>query len=168
MIPWSCDALLTRPERYASLKFRRMARRFDWTRMGYADGAELCAFLAIVPIRWSRYLFEWRASGVASAERVLKHLSDDDGVARAVDENMAALDRETGLAVLRVLHENGWAHGQVPDVVRRALLDMRDEGISQPRIARETGLTLDQVRVMANGPRRPNAAPLDLGTLVAH
>lgn len=153
-MPWTFDALLPTAERYASLKFRRVAPSFDATRLDYAEAVELVAFVRTVGMTTAARIFHWGIAGRREADRLLKHLSSEQDVALAVDENRAAYTRAEGLRVLEIMKENGWEKGHVPEIVRFALLDMRDAGLSQPKIAELVGLTLDQVRVMANGPRR--------------
>lgn len=111
-------------------------------------------------------IFQWSTAGRREYSRLDQHLADDVGVATAVEENRAAYTRAEGLRVLELMRENGWRQGHVPEIVRFALLDMRDEGLSQPEIAALLSLTLDQVRVMANGLRRPRS-PVPLLGLVA-
>lgn len=156
------DALLPVEQRYTSLKFRRVARRFDATRLDYADAAELVAFVTTVDLKHAQWMFHWRAAGLREVERLLKHLSGSADIERMVQENNEGITRADGLGALAAMQDGGWTRGSVPPVVRMALLDMRDEGISQREIGERLGLTHDQVRVMANGPRwlRPRAVGL--------
>ena len=154
-MPWTFDALLPAEQRYSSLKFRRVARRFDPTRLDYADAAELVAFVRTVDLKHARWMFHWAGAGVREMDRLLKHLSADANVERMVQENHDRTTRADGLAMLKAMRDGGWRQGSVPPGLRMALLDMRDAGLSQPKIAEMTGLTHDQVRVMANGMRLP-------------
>ena len=156
MIPWHCDALLPTAERYASLKFRRFARRFDATAVDYWDACELVAFLDFMEgVGHAAWVFHWAGAGKREAQRLVDHLGTRDDVLRMVRENQSAQGRADGLAVLAGMREAGWEKGSVPGIVRLALLDMRDAGINQPAIAAQLGLTVDQVRWMANGARKP-------------
>lgn len=157
-MPWTFDALLPADKRYTSLKFRRAGRQFDASRLDYADAAELCAFVETIDLKHARWIFQWRGAGVREMDRLLKHLSADPTVGRMVHDNHEAVTRSDGLAVLQAMKDGGWRQGSVPGVVRMALLDMRDAGISQPKIAAQVGLTVDQVRNAANGPRWVRAA----------
>jgi len=151
-MPWTFDALLPEDQRYTSLKFRRVAHRFDATRLDYADAAELCAFvLTIGGPKYARWIFRWKAKGLREIDRLLAHLGQEADVVRMVEENHAALVRDDGLKCLSAMKNGGWRQGSVPGIVRMALLDMRDAGMSLPRIAAAVGLTVDQVRVVCNG-----------------
>jgi len=146
VIPWACDALLPVAERHASLKFRRFFKRFDATRIDYESACELVAFLDMVPMFWSCRIWHWTAIGKREVQRLVDHLRDSEDVARMVRENQLALDRETGVAILRALLDNGWERGKVPDACARAMLDMRAAGFSVPSIARSFGVSVDQAR----------------------
>jgi len=160
-MPWTFDALLPEDQRYTSLKFRRVAHRFDAHRLDYADAAELCAFvLTIGGPKYARWIFRWKAKGLREIDRLLAHLANDRAVACMVEENHAALVRDDGLKCLSAMKDGGWHRGSVPGIVRMALLDMRDAGMSLARIAAAVGLTRDQVKVVCNGLWRP---PIALG-----
>lgn len=152
MMPWHVDALLPTAERYASERFNTFARWFNPYKIGYADACEFVAFHETVGRRAVRYIFQWTSS--VSGKELVDHLGNIPEVKAMIEQNHLAASRADGLAVLKAMQDGGWRQGPVPPVVRLALLDMRDAGISQPKIGRLTGLTLDQVRVMANGPRR--------------
>ena len=167
-MPWTCDALLPTELRYSSPKFRRVARGIRVDRLDYADAAELCAFVHTIDgVKYARKIFMWRAALVRDVERLLTHMDQFPHVATMVAENRASPTRAEGLAVLDAMRDGWWTQGSVPGVVRLALLDMRDAGISQPKIAAMTGLTHDQVRVMANGGRWHRPASVGLAGLVA-
>jgi len=121
----------------------------------WSDAAELVAFVRTVDLKHARWMFHWAGAGVREMDRLLKHLSADANVERMVQENHDRTTRADGLAMLKAMRDGGWRQGSVPPGLRMALLDMRDAGLSQPKIAEMTGLTHDQVRVMANGMRLP-------------
>lgn len=161
-LPWTCDALLPAAERYSSLKFRRFARLLYVDRLDYGDAQELCAFLGTVGVHAGRWIFQWPPRAVREAKRLLAHMLKDEDVVEAIEANRRAYTREAGLATLRAMQDGGFTSGPVPEIVRFAFLDMRDAGINQQRIADAVGLTLDQVRVMANGPRWRRSEPVPL------
>lgn len=161
-MPWTCDALLDEPRRYASRKFRLFAERFDPTRLDYADALELVAFLGVVQVEHARWIFRWKKFGIAQAERLRAHLADD--AREYIDQNWAAVTPADGLACLRAMQDGGWKRGTVPPIVRMALQNMRDEGMSRTAIADACRLSLDQVRWICNGPRRPRVG---IGALFA-
>lgn len=153
-MPWSCGALLPAEQRYTSHKFRRFARRFDATRLGFDDAAELVAFVETVDgVRHARRIFQWGVVGEAEAGRLVTHMKQFPQIDTMVRENHEALTRAAGLAVLGAMQDGGWRHGSVPAVVRMALLDMRDAGMSQEKVGLETGLTREQVRTITVGHR---------------
>lgn len=158
---WTMDALLPAEQRFSSLKFRRVARRFDATRLDYADACELVAFTRTIGARNAQWIFHWRGAGVRECDRLLKHLSGSADVDRMVAENMAVPTRADGLAVLRAMQDGGWTRGGVPPCVRLSVLDMLDEGMTRNQVAAALGVTLDQVRVFAYGHRvRPRSRGL--------
>lgn len=156
-MPWTFDTLLPAAERYASLKFRRVSRRFDASRLDYAEAVELVAIGRTLGEVMAAKIFGWDVEGRAEYKRLAAGFADNEDVALAVEQNREGYSRAEGLRVLEVMKESGWKQGYTPEIVRLALLDMRAAGLSQPKIAAALGLTLDQVRVMANGPRRPRA-----------
>jgi len=152
-MPWTMDALLPRIPRYTSRKFRRVFKSFRATDLDSADATELVAFVGTVGLKAATWIFQWTDVGVREAKRLIDHIPVHD----LVEENSALATRADGLACLDAMKDGGWTKGPVPGIVRMAFLDMRASGQSVPRIAREVGLTVDQVRVMANGLRKPSA-----------
>lgn len=145
MIPFHCDALLPEAERYASLKFRRVHDGF-WDAW---DETELAAFLHIVPIRWAKYIFQWPRRIQRKAVGVIGN--PEFGLA-----NEAALDIETGLAVIQAMRDGGFRHGRLPRVAIDTLRELRHDGFSAVDLASRTGLSVDQVKYATIG--RPNRA----------
>lgn len=152
-MPWTMDALLPKVERYTSRRFRRVFMRFRATDLDSADATELVAFVQTVGMKSAARIFQWKAAGIREAQRLVDHIAVHD----LVQQNLDRATRADGLACLTAMRDAGWTKGSVPGIVRMALLDMRASGQSYPRIAAETGLTVDQVRVMANGLRKPSA-----------
>jgi len=151
---WTMDALLPADKRYTSLKFRRVARRFDATRLGFDDAAELVAFVETVDgVRHARRIFQWGVVGEAEAVRLVTHMKQFPQIATMVQENHEGLTRAEGLAVLGAMQDGGWRHGSVPAVVRMALLDLRDSGLSQEKVGLACNLTREQVRTITVGHR---------------
>jgi hypothetical protein len=140
MIPFHCDALLPTAERYSSLKFRRVAQHFDGDA---SDAVELAAFLAIVPFRWARWIFHWPRRYVLP-----KVIWAPPEFIRA---NREALDLDTGFAVLHAMQDGGWRRGRLPDVVRNTVLELVHNGRAQVDVARELGLSQDQVQYVVKG-----------------
>lgn len=167
MIPWSCDAL---DKRYASDKFRRATPYVHADLMGYDEMTEMCAFLRTFPLRWSQHIFAW-SDGTARwvHDYVLPHYKDDPLVAARARENDAALDVDTGLAALAVLQQNGWEsrNKKLPPPTRMAMLELRAQGWTMARLARELGLSYDQVNNCFHPRRKHAAVPLSEMGLVA-
>jgi hypothetical protein len=148
------DALLPADRRYTSLKFRRVARMFHATRLDYADAAELVAFVVTVGgVARAKYIFHWTTWTVEQARLLVDHLGATEDVQRMVSENEAAVTRDDGLKCLRAMQDGGWRKGSVPRPVHLAFQDMRDAGMSMPRIAAATGVALDQVRTICHPDR---------------
>jgi hypothetical protein len=167
-MPWTCDATLPTAERYASLKFRRFARILYAHRLDYGEAQELVAFGLVVGAKALRWIFQWPPPAVREYRRLEAHMVKDVDVVAAAEQNRACYTKDEGLAVLRAMQDGGFRAGSVPEIVRMALLALRDEGISQPKIAVMLGVTHDQVRVWANGMRRRlTAVPLADAALVA-
>lgn len=154
-MPWTYGALQPADKRYTDLRFRRVARFFDGTRLDYGDAAELAAFVRTVDgVKHAKSIFGWHNGAHKYVQKFMDHMDQFPDAARMEAENRSCVTRDDGLKCLRAMQDGGWTKGSVPGIVRLALLDMRDAGMSQPAIARELGLTHDQVRVMANGLRR--------------
>ncbi len=131
-----------------------------------ADGLELCAFVRTLgDYQYARWIWGWGPGFHKSIEWLEANLPSDT-IEAMVKDNFANVERADGLGILRAMQDGGWTRGSVPPHVRLALLDMRDAGINQVEIGRQLGLTIDQVRVMANGMRKRRAG-LGVGHLVA-
>lgn len=159
-MPWTCDALLPEAERYASLKFRRIARRFDATHLDYADACELAAFLGIVPVDRARWIFQWHAAGRREALRIVEHHKDNPDVLRMVEENLVGQTVDDGLAVFKAMQDGGWTYGKVPPIVRMAMLGLRDAGLSHAKVGEMCGITREQVRTITTGSRSVQQEPV--------
>ena len=168
MIPWDCDAIKPLNERSASQKFRRVRRWFEPTRLEYGEACELVAFVDLVPIKTAKWIFDWYQVPMRrNVQLLVDHLRDDETVRAMITDNMAHWERADGLAVLRAMQEGGWTKGTVPPIVRAALLDLHDAGMSRSQVAESVGLTLDQVRVAMHG-QRTAPARVGLAGLVAN
>lgn len=143
---YTCDALLPRAERYASLKFRRVSRRFRSRRLDYGDAIELAAFLDVVPVRFARWLFDWDKYGISAAQAIQRHYRDlAEEYAKA---NHASVRVEDGIDLLRLLMAEGWnpRFGGYPKISKRSLRALRHDGVEPLALARELGMTVDQVK----------------------
>jgi hypothetical protein len=130
-----------------------VAKYIPVTRLDYADACELVAFVETIGWPAARHVFGWVPNAKRHYERLRDHLKGFGHVQAMVEQNVAEPTREDGLAVLRAMQDGGWKQGWVPPIVRLAVLDMRDAGMSQPKIAKALGLTRDQVVVMCTGRR---------------
>lgn len=168
-MPWTCDATLPTAERYASLKFRRFARRFDVSRIDYEDAAELVAFMLVVPERWAKWIFHWDLEGRAAARALFEHMKDRPETLAMMDQNLAQQDYADGIAVLGAMRDGGFNKGGLPPICRMAVRELQDQGLSYAKIARKLGLTFDQVRIAVEGtrPRGPSRASASAAALLA-
>lgn len=142
-LPWSVDALRPANERYASLKFRRFARKFRiYNHLAYDDAAELVAFLHIVPFKWARWIFGWDMWMEKRINVLMDHIDEPE----MVRQNIEACDVDVGVAVLEAMRDGGWTKGSVPEVVWRAMLDLLGQGWSQPEVARRFGVPRSHVQ----------------------
>jgi len=152
MIPFHVGALYPQTERYLDRQYRTVARRFRHKRLDYDDALCLSAFLSIVPVESARWVFLWDKYGVRAAQAVVRHYTEP--ARDLVLANAAAVDVDTGLAVLRAMQEGGWTRGPVPLVVSMALRELKHSGIGNRAISKRTRLTLDQVRWNIEGSRK--------------
>lgn len=144
MIPYHCDALLDPAQRYASLRYRRVAQRIELRLLTWADAAELVGFVETIGLRHARYILRWRGQAVVRAYRRLrKHIGD--AAHPYIQANQSEMGVDTGLAVLRAMQDGGWTHGRLPWVVKMALKELRKSN-TIAAIARETGLSREQVK----------------------
>jgi hypothetical protein len=165
-VPYDCDALLPAAERYTSMKFRRVAPLLWLDKLDWGDALELAAFVETVGLRRAKWIFHWPGGAVRAMRQLAEHMKDHIGP--YVEANMADVTRDDGLKCLRAMQDGGWTYGSLPPLVRLALLDMRDEGLSMPKIARATGLTPDQVNNCVNtGRGRSRALAVPVGFHVA-
>jgi hypothetical protein len=147
-MPWTSDALLPTAERYASLKFRRVAQKFSNAKLSWEDAAELVAFLHVVAPSRAAFVFHWGQWSVGEAQRLFAHMENDPDVQLMVQENLAQQDFGDGLACLRAMQDGGWRKGTVPAIVRMAMLDMLGRGATRQQVADAFDVTLDQMRVI--------------------
>ena len=161
-MPWTCDALLPTAERYASLKYRRVAQYFDPTRLGYADACELVACIGTLGRLACRWIFQWKVTGVAHANVLVEHMGAHEDVLAMIEANRVGQSVADGVAVLAAMRDGGWVQGGLPAIVRYAVLERRAAGVSKPRIAAEFGLTHDQVRGICEGRRDRVSEPISL------
>jgi len=163
-IPWNMDVL--RPAE--TPKFKRAKGRLKLSLLDFAEAAELAVFVDMVGVDHARWIFNWYPPDMAEAMRLVEHFRalGPDHDAR-LSENNDAIERADGLAVLGAMMRGGWHWGSVPPIVRLALLDMRDCGMTWPQIAGVTGLTVDQLRRMAGLRRRHGAGPVVSGRIGA-
>lgn len=150
LLPHTFDALLPTPERYSSLRFRRVSRFLQLRLLDWADAVELCAFVETVGVEYATYIFHWNGQAVVRAYRRLRrHVGDHPDLAKAIAENETAMGVDAGLAVLQAMRDGGWESGSLPACVRAALKDLRKAGLNMAQIAERTGLRYDQVRHVA-------------------
>lgn len=142
MVPWSSDALLPTAQRYASDKFRRVAGRLEAHRLDYAEAAELVAFLSLMTFRHASYIFHWKNCMKPKVDALVAHIHEPE-MAR---ENLARIDRADGLAMLAAMQDGGFTRGGVPNAVRMALLELRDDGMSHEAVGKLVGLPREQVK----------------------
>lgn len=153
MLPYHVDALQAPPKRYASARFRRVARVIRTDLLDYSDVVELVAFVESVGgFRYARWIFHW-GYGQAHVYAALREHAGRVGEDCARD-NLAAFGVDEGLAVLHAMQEGGWRHGSVPWCVQMALKELRKRGKTLQSIADATGLTFTQVQRMTGRSRR--------------
>ena len=154
MLTYHCDALLPQVERYASLKFRRVAQWFFATKMSFDDAVELMAFVRTVGgPRFAGVMLHWKPTAYRSYARLEAHKPLLDYVQAAHRANLETMTPEDGLAVLRVLQECGWTKGALPPIVKQSIAEVL-QYTTYPKLARELGLTVDQIQWAAG--RRQN------------
>lgn len=134
MVPYHGDALLPTEQRYSSELFRRL-HRFKPSKLSVSEGAELISFVDMVGLKVAKMLFEWDAQTLANYERVAANEAMVLKSKAFIQANEAAMDAETGLAVLDRMIERGFRRGNVPVVVRRALQTRRGHGESAKAMA---------------------------------
>jgi hypothetical protein len=146
---YHCDALLPVAERYSSTKFRRLSRRFYAHRLDAGDRLELASFLAVVPVRWSKWIFHWDRIGLWQAKLIPPAPQD------FANANFGSVTLEDGLAVLQAMKDGGWTYGGLPWIVRMSILGLRDAKMTHKEIAELTGLTDSRVYdAITHGRRR--------------
>lgn len=132
-VNFSCDAMLSTSERYASHKFRRVSR---WFSGDEDDALELVAFLALVPIKNARWIFHWSAHGVALAKGLVDQYGSDDRVLFMVRENGLRVGYADGLHLYHAMVDGGWKGGGLPRVVVMAFRHALKVHGSIPKAAR--------------------------------
>lgn len=162
---YTCDALLPRAEKYASLKFRRIARRFNPFRLDYGDALELAAFLHVVPIKFATRLFEWDQGGVKAARTILYHFR---GAAEEFAKaNLDSVTVQDGITLIQRLREYGWNPRMGwPDISKRSIRQLHHDGAGPTALARELDVDVDQVtwitRTHTRGAEKSNRAVVGL------
>jgi hypothetical protein len=144
----NCDVTLPEGERYASPKFRRLSRRFYAAMLTPDEQLELAAFLKVVPVRWSRFIFQWDRTGIWQTSKL------PEPPPAYVDAVRASVDVEDGVRVLQAMLAGGWKQGQLPWICRMAVLALRDKKLSFSEISEITGLSYWQVQGVVYGPKK--------------
>jgi hypothetical protein len=152
-LPFCCDATLPTSERYASLKYRRVARKFDTSRLDYDLATELVAFLQLVPVHVSRWIFQWDQITRKRAVELTQHAPLRADALPLHNQNLLHQGPDDGLALLRAMQDGGWKNGQVPPIIGNAIRHLNDHGLGRYRIAKFLDLKPNQVRRMMEGPR---------------
>lgn len=146
-MPYTFDALLPTAERFASLKFRRVAWRLSYKHLDWYDALELVAFVQAIGLPYARYIFHWRGLASVRAYGYLrKHVGAEADA--YIHANLSAFSLDDGLAVLKAMKDGGWSRGKVPQIVSDALRESRKRGNTIAEIARGTGLTREQVKTI--------------------
>lgn len=142
MLPYACDALLPTGQRYASEKFRLLARNFRLRKVPYEVACELVAFLHVVPLLHAKWIFQWNDHTQRRAKVIWEREDVQADVARTgmVEANLRACDVDVGLAVLDAMRDGGWSRGRLPDVVRMAVAEMNHRKVPLRQIMLRTGL----------------------------
>ena len=158
-LPYDCDVTLPTATRYASPKFRRFARSFDPYRLDYEDAVELVAFLQMVPIHASAYIFGWDRDGVGGARSLIQSQELFEAGQVLDEANRRLVTPPDALMVLSAMQDGGWRRGPVPAIVTDGVRALRKGGQSLPKIAVQLGVTYEQAKVIAKV-RRPRIAAL--------
>lgn len=147
MVPYHGGALLPTEQRYTSPIFRRLHRidRAHWLTLD--EAAELVGFIRLVGLSAAGRMFEWNRLRRKQAELLTLHGPLQAAADAYEQANLAALDEETGIAVMQVLIERGWRHGAPPEICKMAMRSMRDRGMTHQQIADFFGypVTIDRV-----------------------
>lgn len=143
MLPYACDALLPTGQRYASEKFRLLARNFRLRKVPYEVACELVAFLHVVPLLHAKWIFQWNDHTQRRAKVIWEREDVQADVARTgmVEANLRACDVDVGLAVLDAMRDGGWTRGRLPDVVRMAVAELNHRKVRVRAISSRTGLS---------------------------
>lgn len=150
-MPYHCGALLPTEQRYTNLQFRRVSRFFRNRDLDYDDAMCLAAFLRVVPVEFSSWVFHWNKYTVRQAHKLLWHYREPSR--EMARENFANMTIEDGLMVLSAMQDAGWEKGKLPAMSKRALKELHHLGRSVPELARDVGLSVDQVKNAIWGPR---------------
>lgn len=143
-MPYHCGALLPTEQRYTNLQFRRLSRYFRVASVDYDDAICLAAFLRVVPPQFASWIFHWTPYTAKKAHALLYYYREPSReYARA---NFSELSVEDGLRVLQAMQDGGWTRGPLPKVVKRALKELHHLGRSVPALAKDVGLSVDQVK----------------------
>lgn len=159
-IPFHGGALLPTEQRETSPKFRRFCR-FTRYQLSVEEGAELIAFVHLVGEKAAGYIFRWveKPSMFRAYRAIASHPPMVEMAARMIQANDAAVDEETGEAVLWAMKAGGFKRGRPPRVVISTLLAYRERGAQVKDIADWFGFTLDQVFYWMAPPRARAMVP---------
>src|ERR1044072_6658131 len=139
---YHCGALKPEAERYLDRQFRLFARRFSSRRVDYDDALCLAAFLAIVPIKHARWIFQWDKYGIRAAKSMRRWFTEPARAEGLIDANLKSIDADDGLAVVQAMRAGGWERGRVPEISRRDIKGVSQNGLPAGKIAKATGVHL--------------------------
>lgn len=140
---YDCDALKPTAQRYASQRYRRAHSLFfhDWD-----EAVELVAFVeSIGGVLFAKRIFQWTGHAYVQAYADIR-AQVLDAAQPYIRANRAEFGVDHGLAVLGAMRDGGWRRGRMPWVVKHALKTLRKSGWTIAKIARETGLSREQVK----------------------
>ena len=109
MLPYACDADKPIAQRYASMKFRLIARSFRLRKVPYEVACELVAFLHVVPMRYAKWVFHWTPAGERCVKRIWDRADVQEDARRSgmIEANLRAVDVDVGVAVLAAMRDGG-------------------------------------------------------------
>lgn len=154
MLPYACDADKPIAQRYASMKFRLIARSFRLRKVPYEVACELVAFLHVVPMRYAKWVFHWTPAGERCVKRIWDRADVQEDARRSgmIEANLRAVDVDVGVAVLAAMRDGGWTKGWLPPVVNMAVAELYHERGQRGAAAlgRELGISANRVRNAKN------------------
>lgn len=165
MIPHACDALLPIERRYTSDKFRQLSRVFDPARLDWDYAVELVAFMRFLGgAKYARAIMHWPYSMVAVADALMRDPRLVEASEPYYQHNLREAKVEDGFAILRAMQDAGRRKGQLPQIVKMAILEEHHAtGISAEKQGLKHGLSRDQI-MWVRDPRRekPNRSLVGL------